>query len=103
MTEFLQLLFALLEGALLGVLFFAGLWWTVSKLESAKHVALLFLGSMVLRTGIVVLGFYFILGDNWTRLLVGVLGFVIARIIVTRLTRLRYRSKPLLRKAGHES
>jgi F1F0 ATPase subunit 2 len=79
--------FALLAGALLGVFFFAGLWWTVRKIESAKHVALLFLGSMLLRTSVVILGFYFILGDNWQHLLAGLLGFVIARIIVTRLTR----------------
>ncbi len=81
------LLLALLEGALLGVFFFAGLWWTVRQIESSKQVALLFLGSMLLRTSVVMLGFYFILGDNWQRLLAGLLGFIVARIIVTRLTR----------------
>jgi F1F0 ATPase subunit 2 len=96
MSEFLHLLFALLEGALLGVFFFAGLWWTVRKLDSAKHVALLFLGSMLLRTGIVVLGFYFIFGDNWQRLLVGLLGFVMVRIIVTRLTRIADQPKTIV-------
>ncbi len=96
MNEFLHLLFALLEGALLGVFFFAGLWWTVRKLDSAKHAALLFLGSMLLRTGIVVLGFYFILGDNWQRLLVGLLGFVMVRIIVTRLTPIADESKTIV-------
>ena len=107
MNEFLLLLFALLvallEGALLGVFFFAGLWWTVRKIESTKQVALLFLGSMLLRTSVVVLGFYFILGDNWQRLLAGLLGFIIARIIVTRLTRIADQSKTVLRQAAHES
>lgn len=93
MNEVLSLLLALLEGVLLGLFFFAGLWWTVRKLASSKHVALLFLGSMLLRTGIVVLGFYFILGDNWQRLLAGLLGFIIARIIVTRLTHTADQSK----------
>ncbi len=87
MNEFLQLLFALIQGALLGLFFFAGLWWTVRKLGSSKQVALLFLGSMLLRTTVVIVGFYFILGDNWQHLLVGLLGFVIARITITRLTR----------------
>jgi len=103
MNEFLFLVFALFVGALLGVFFFAGLWWTVRKIESTKHVALLLLGSMLLRTCIVILGFYFILGDNWQRLVAGLLGFVSARIIVTRLTRTDKQSKPYLRKAGHES
>jgi F1F0 ATPase subunit 2 len=91
---------ALLEGALLGLFFFAGLWWTVRKLTSSKHVALLFLSSMLLRTGIVVLGFYFILGDNWQRLLAGLLGFIIARIIITRLTRPADQSKNRVTAAG---
>ena len=93
MNEFMSLVFALLAGALLGVFFFAGLWWTVRKMESSKQVALLFLGSMLLRTSVVIIGFYFILGDNWQRLLAGLLGFIIARIIVTRLTRIADQSK----------
>jgi F1F0 ATPase subunit 2 len=96
MNEFMSLVFALLAGALLGVFFFAGLWWTVRKIESTKQVALLFLGSMLLRTSVVILGFYFILGDNWQRLVAGLLGFIIARIIVTRLTRVADQSKNTL-------
>jgi F1F0 ATPase subunit 2 len=86
MNEVLSMLFALLEGVLLGVFFFAGLWWTVGKFESSKQVALLFLGSMLLRTAVVMLGFYFILGNSWQHLLASLIGFVIARSIVTRRT-----------------
>lgn len=100
MNEFMSLVFALFAGALLGVFFFAGLWWTVRKLESTRQVALLFLGSMLLRTSVVILGFYFILGDNWQRLLVGLLGFIIARIIVTRLTRIADQSKNTISAGG---
>lgn len=105
MNEFLDLAFALAsalaEGALLGVFFFAGLWWTVRKLGSTKRVAPWFLGSMLLRTSLVLLGFYFILGDDWKRLLAGLLGFVIARLIVTRLTRVAEQSRQLAQRAGH--
>ena len=100
MNEFMSLVFALLAGALLGVFFFAGLWWTVRKIESTKQVALLFLGSMLLRTSVVILGFYFILGDNWQRLLAGLLGFIIARLIVTRLTRIADQSKNSITAGG---
>jgi len=100
MNESMSLVFALLAGALLGVFFFAGLWWTVRRLESSKHVALLFLGSMLLRTSVVILGFYFILGDNWQRLLAGLLGFIIARIIVTRLTRIAEQSENTITAGG---
>ena len=83
--------------------FFVGLWWTVRKLATTRHVALLFLGSLLVRTSIVMLGFYFILGDNWQRLLTGLLGFVIARIIVTRFIHMKDKSTALLNRAGHES
>ena len=87
MNEALSLAFALVAGILLGAIFFGGLWWTVRQGVSSRQPALWFLGSMLLRTGIVLLGFYFVLGGNWQRLLAGLLGFVIARLIVTRLTR----------------
>lgn len=107
MNEFLKLVFflgpALVEGMLLGLFFFVGLWWTVRKLDSTKQVALLFLGSLLIRTSIVVLGFYFILGDDWQRLVAGLFGFVIARIIVTRLIPIAHPSNSLLQKTGHES
>jgi F1F0 ATPase subunit 2 len=106
MNEFLHLLAtlvpALLAGVLLGLFFFAGLWWTVRRLASSQHVALWFVGSMLLRTGIVVLGFYFILGDNWQNLVTALFGFVIARTIVTRITRITDQSTALNAEAADE-
>lgn len=93
MNEFMALVFFLLAGVLLGLFFFAGLWWTVRKIESSKHVGLLFLSSLLLRTSVAITGFYFILGDNWLHLLTGLIGFIIARIIVTWLTRFADQSK----------
>lgn len=87
MDEWLTLALAWIAGLLLGAFFFGGLWWTVRKGVASERTALWFLGSMLLRTGVVLLGFYFVLGDNWQRLVAGLLGFVIARLIVTRLTR----------------
>lgn len=87
MNETLTLILAGGAGLLLGAIFFGGLWWTVRKGVASKRAALWFLGSMVLRTSIVLLGFYFVLGDNWQRLVAGLLGFIIARLIVMRLTR----------------
>ena len=60
MNEFLILVVALVAGLLLGAVFFGGLWWTVRNGVSSKHAALWFLGSMLLRMGIVLFGFYFV-------------------------------------------
>jgi len=86
MNEPLSLMFALIAGMMLGAMFFGGLWWTVHKGVAAKHPALWFMASMVLRTGIVVTGFYFVLGDDWWKLLVGLFGFIVARSVSIRLT-----------------
>lgn len=101
MIDLLSLVFALIAGIMLGAIFFGGLWWTVRKGVSAKNPAFLFFGSMLLRTCIVVLGFYFILGDSWQRLLAGLLGFIVARIVVTRLTRVAQQQNQLAKEAGH--
>ena len=82
MTEALPL--AALAGLLLGALFFGGLWWTVRKGVSAKSPALLFLGSMLLRTGLAVAGFYVVADGDWRRLMACLLGFASARFILVR-------------------
>ncbi|MHC1768818.1 MAG: ATP synthase subunit I [Verrucomicrobiia bacterium] len=74
-------------GLVLGAIFFGGLWWTVRKGVSSPRPALWFVGSMLLRTGIVLTGFYLVGGGDWKRLLICLLGFVIARFFVMRLTR----------------
>ncbi|MEJ2652622.1 MAG: ATP synthase subunit I [Gammaproteobacteria bacterium] len=85
MNEWVTLALALAAGLVLGAIFFGGLWWTVRKGVSSKRPALLFLGSMLLRTGVVVAGFYVVSDGHWQRLLACLLGFIIARFIVTRL------------------
>ena len=85
MNETLTLALALVAGLLLGAIFFGGLWWTVRKGVSSKQPTLWFFGSLLLRMSIALTGFYFVSGGHWERLLVCLLGFVIARFIVTRL------------------
>ncbi len=88
MIETLILLSAWAAGVLLGAVFFGGLWWTVRKGLSSKHPALLFLGSLVLRTSITVIGFCLVASGHWERLLLCLLGFIMARFIAARLAQL---------------
>lgn len=87
MNDPLPLLLAGGAGFLLGAVFFGGLWWTVRKGLSSRQSALWFLGSMLLRMGIALAGFYFVGRGDWRRLIACLLGFVIARFVVTWLTR----------------
>lgn len=87
MHETLLLVVAGAAGVLLGAMFFGGLWWTVRKGGSSPRPALWFVGSMLLRTGLVLAGFYCVGGGQWNRLLVCLLGFIIARFFALRLAR----------------
>jgi F1F0 ATPase subunit 2 len=87
MNEYLPLALALAAGVLLGAVFFGGLWWTVCKGVSSNRPALWFFGSLLLRMGIVLPGFYFVSGGHWERLLLSLLGFIVARLFVNWLVR----------------
>ena len=103
MSETLNLTLALVAGVLLGVMFFGGLWWTVQKGVASDRSALWFLGSLLLRTSIALAGFYFIGHGHWERLMVCLLGFVMARLIVTWLTRSTEKPTGLAQEADHAS
>jgi F1F0 ATPase subunit 2 len=81
-------LLALAAGVALGAFYFGGLWWTVVRGVAARHAALWFFASLLLRTGVAMFGFYLVAHGSWQRLLVCLCGFAMARLIVTRCTAL---------------
>jgi len=87
MNETLPLILSALAGVLLGAIFFGGLWWTVRRGAVSPRPALWFLGSALLRMGVAVAGFYFVGGGHWQRLVACLVGFLVARLLVMRLTR----------------
>src|SRR5271155_2168319 len=85
--DMLTLTLAWAAGTGLGAVFFGGLWWTIRKGVSSRQPALWFFGSLLLRMGIALAGFYVVSGAHWERLAACLLGFVTARLGVTWLTR----------------
>ena len=81
------LVLPLLAGVLLGMFFFGGLWWTIRRVLASKQPAALFFFSLLLRTGVALAGFYFVARGDWRRMLACLVGFILARILVTWLTR----------------
>lgn len=77
---------ALLAGGALGGIFFGGLWWTVRHGSSSPTPARWFLGSLILRTAVVLLGFYVVGAAQPVRLGLCMLGFLLARAVVMRVT-----------------
>ena len=102
MIEAVTLVLAWAAGGMLGAVFFGGLWWTVRKGVSSDRPALWFFGSLLVRTGIVLVGFYLVSNDDWQRLAPCLVGFVMAQLLVTRLTRsMKNRRIGPAKEAGH--
>jgi len=85
MTDASALLLSLLAGTVLGTLFFGSLWWTIRKGLTSKRSASLFLTSLLLRMGVLVAGFYFVGRGHPQRMGACLIGFVLARLIVTQM------------------
>jgi F1F0 ATPase subunit 2 len=87
MSEIPYMILALIGGMLLGVIFFGGLWLTVKKIIKSKTPALLMLSSFIFRIVIVLVGFYIIGLGDWKKLIICLIGFIIARFVVIYYTK----------------
>ncbi|WP_240615642.1 ATP synthase subunit I [Alteromonas facilis] len=97
MNQIVSLLLVWCFGALMGGVFFGGLWWTIQKVVLSAHPALWLLTSLLLRMGLTLIGFYLVLsyelgGTPLQGLLVCLFGFVFARLLIGRMNN---RSKTL--------
>jgi F1F0 ATPase subunit 2 len=87
MTNGLELGLAVLSGMFLGGMFFGGLWWTIRRGLRSTAPALWFCGSLLIRTSAALGGFYWVLRGEWPRLPACLLGFLVARFVIIRMTR----------------
>ncbi len=104
MISYILLFLSLAAGFALGGLFFGGLWYTTKRITVSKRPALLFLGSFVLRSAIVLTGFYFVAAGDIKRMLLCLSGFVLARFVVNRsLPLLKTKTTFIEKEVHHET
>lgn len=87
MNDIVTMILVFVAGAILGILFFGGLWFTVKISVKSKNPAIVILSSFILRIGSILIGFYFVGGADWQRLVGCLLGFITARFAVLYLTK----------------
>lgn len=71
-----------LAGALLALVYLAGLWWTVQRVAHVRHPVALVAVSFVARTALVVGGLWLVMDGQVVRLLVAFGGFLVVRAAV---------------------
>ena len=79
MITALELLWCVIGGAVLGLIFFGGLWLTLRRLNQLRHPALWISVSMLGRTAITVIGFYWLFDGQIERLAAVLVGFLMTR------------------------
>jgi F1F0 ATPase subunit 2 len=88
---------AALGGALLALVYFAGLWWTVRRVTTARRPVAFVAGSFVLRATVAAAVLLLIMGGDLVRLIAALGGFLIVRTVV--LWRVRQGDLPAGRRA----
>lgn len=70
-------------GMVLGAVFFGGLWMTVKQMPTSKSPGLLFMASVVLRSAVVLAGFWYFGAGNAMAMGACLLGFIGMRLLST--------------------
>ncbi len=81
--DYAMLAAAFAAGLTLGSFYFAALRHTVKKLSTARHPARLMVMSLLVRLSVLLAGLYVVMGGQWERLAVAMLGFLLVRKILT--------------------
>lgn len=84
MTPILLVTLSFIWGALLGLLFFGGLWFTVKALPHSKRPNMLWVLSFLLRLAVLVAGFIALTGFGAQACLAAVAGVIATRLLLSR-------------------
>jgi F1F0 ATPase subunit 2 len=81
----ISLSLAAVAGLALGLFYFGGLWLTVRKLPGSGNPGTLILGSFVVRLLVTLCGMYLVMDGKWELLVACLAGFLLMRIVLTRM------------------
>jgi F1F0 ATPase subunit 2 len=82
--RFIILAAMLVVGFAVGILYFLGLWLTLSRYTGKKHFGSKLLISFLIRLALAISVFYFFMQNDWQRLILLLIGFLIARQVMIR-------------------
>ena len=84
MGETIYLILSFSAGMALGAFYFLSLWRTLQKISDAPSPGFVMLRSYLIRTSVVLTGFYLVMDGHWQRGIATLIGFVVMRMLLTR-------------------
>jgi F1F0 ATPase subunit 2 len=88
-------------GAFMGALFFGGLWWTVKRALASPYAGVWFSASLLVRTAAALTGVYSLTRGHSERLPACLAGFLVSRLVATRMVGDPDRMMPAPAEEGH--
>lgn len=85
--SWIDLLAAFFAGTIISLFYHGGLWWTVKLLPRARMPVLLSIGSFYLRMAFTLAAFFLVMRNDWRRMVVCLIGFLVVKFIITRRVR----------------
>ena len=82
--SFPQIFFLFLAGMGFGLFYFSGLWLTLRKLANRRSWTIWLGISFILRLAVVLCGFFLLMQENWIRLVVLTMGFLVTRTLMIK-------------------
>ncbi len=82
LNELFNLTLALVVGIGLGTIYYGGLWLTTRAIPNAKSPTLLVFSSYLVRIIVALFGFYLLAYRGWQSVVLGLMGFVVVRIVL---------------------
>ena len=76
------ILLSLIGGFILGFMFFVSLYWSIRKMGDMEKPSMFMVSTSLLRMVVLLVGFYFISGNDGRRFLAALLGSVIAKFAI---------------------
>ena len=84
MIDWIEIAASVLVGVCLGLVYFGGLWWTITRAQNANRPVMFYLASLLVRTTIALVSLAFILQIGVLSVIAALAGMIAVRMVLVR-------------------
>ena len=84
MIDWIEIAASALGGVCLGLFYFGGLWWTVSRVQNADRPVIVYMASLMVRGIVALVSLYLILQTGVVPVIAALIGMIAVRLVLVR-------------------